>query len=122
MNNLCPLDTCISLKNIGFREPTLTVYEKTFGNAYVQISLEYSKISNDTYNYVSCPTFEEAFDWFDKTHNYVASIKSFSVDLYTYTIQVRLDQIYMITDSVQYSSNKEEIKTICLKHLISLVN
>ena len=67
-----PYEQALELKEIGFDEPCFTWYWDDIG---MYNGLEFGN-HNKNINYVSAPTFSQAFRWFREKHDMLANVYS----------------------------------------------
>jgi len=119
-----PNEPALELKNLGFDEDCFTWYWDDIG---MYNGLEFGN-HNQNINYVSAPTFSQAFRWFRKKYNIDAWVQPFAAEkgngvLYlpdeSYSYFIFKDGVFVAdgTDFLDY----EEAESACLDKLIEIV-
>jgi hypothetical protein len=119
-----PYQQSLQLKEIGFDEPCFTWYWDDIG---LYNGLEFGN-HNKNINYVSAPTFSQAFRWFREKYNIDAWVQPFALEnkdgvLYlpdeSYSYFIFKDGMF-VDDKVDFLE-PEEAELECLKKLIEII-
>ena len=119
-----PYQQSLQLKELGFDEPCFTWYWDDIG---LYNGLEFGN-HNKNINYVSAPTFSQAFRWFREKYNIDAWVQPFALEnkdgvLYlpdeSYSYFIFKDGMF-VDDKVDFLE-PEEAELECLKKLIEII-
>ena len=117
----------LSLKEIGFNEPCHS-FGYLYGKNKIKIVKSFRANKNSHWesdilkNYISIPTYEEAFKWFRDTHNLHGHVKPIAYKVFELRIHSpnEDDNLWEQWGRSPYDSH-EEAETECIKKLIEIV-
>jgi hypothetical protein len=115
-----PYEISIELKELGFDEPCFTYYKNDQLSDVLELvkNSEMENVNNEVDDYISAPTFSQAFRWFRETHNYYISVfrtydGNWGIDLWLLGVHKPKATIF--------GETYEEAEFACLNKLIELV-
>ena len=125
----CPYELALELKELGFDEECLALYQsnhnnKPFININDKINIEAllsGKIKNEGIQYLTkAPLWQQAFDWFRNEHNLWSWIHKSASRPYNYHYSILKDaRVYVEPDNNK--STYEEARLECIKKLIEII-
>lgn len=126
-NEFVSYEMALALKKLRFDEPCFTYYKNDQLSNILELvkNSEMENVNNEVDNYISAPTFSQAFRWFLKKHKlYAVIIPTITMDWTYLTMTVVENMIevppYKNIKAYDYSI-KEEAEQACLLKLIELV-
>lgn len=131
MNNLekefAPYEESFELKKLGFDEPCFTYYKNDQLSDILELvkNSEMENVNNEVDDYISAPTFSQAFRWFREKYNLahritISSSKFISYDI-TEVKEHSHKSLYFTICSLDGANTYEGAELACLKKLIEIV-
>lgn len=123
-----PYEQALALKELGFNEPCLKLWEKTMMFTILVDPSEFKKVVSE--RYVSAPTYSQAFRWFREKYNLHAEPYTADMGAIEYCFQIRdLYSEKYVYDNFKGAGSSymgtfntpEEAELECLKKLIEIV-
>ena len=126
-----PYQESLELKELGFDEPCFGTYRKDACNGnpfeynidfHTKVELDHNlcpKNSNYVNDWISAPTFSQAFRWFREKYKYEVSIHKL-IEEDGYMASIHWEGVEDICDQVD-GNTYEEAELACLKKLIEIV-
>ena len=116
----CPYEEALALKELGFDEPCFGYYVETkkwIPASYSQKETIYPSNSDLMKEWVSAPTFSQAFRWFREKYELNKSI------LLGYDYSIENESKHWFSGTTEECAYKtyEEAELACLKKLIEIV-
>jgi hypothetical protein len=114
-----PYELALELKQLGFNEPCFTYYKNDQLSDILELvkNSEMTNVNNESDDYISAPTYSQAFRWFRKECALESYIRAnLFVDVpksYQFYIDENIDDIWYDT--------YEEAEIACLKKLSETV-
>jgi hypothetical protein len=112
-----PYEQALALKELGFDEPCLGYFDPL----YKKLVIWEKESTNSSSNWVSAPTFSQAFRWFREKYGYDVSIKKCTPSEYKFEIE----QLFAEGDNyyfIDFSFPSHEVAELeCLKKLIKII-
>jgi hypothetical protein len=120
-----PYEEALALKELGFDEPCLSVYDK---DSVLQRSLlEYPIINSknnfhEHWNIITAPLYQQAFRWFREKHNLPSHIHTiWQHDWNNYSYQWHITEDKNEWTGIRHFETYEEAEFECLRKLIEIV-
>ncbi len=110
-----PYEQALALKELGFDEPCLGYFHPL----YKKLVIWEKESTNSSSNWVSAPTFSQAFRWFREKYKIFPYTYTGNGNLFHYCMFIK-DRDNQYHSNQLYLSN-EEAELECLKKLIEIV-
>ena len=108
----------MELKKLGFNEPCFTYYKNDQLSDILELvkNSEMENVNNEIHNYISAPTFQQAFRWFREKYKLQSYIRHECPDVEPYYDFVIDEDVYDVMKDTY-----EEAELECLRKLIEIV-
>jgi hypothetical protein len=121
-----PYTLALSLKELGFDEPCFSYYKNDQLSEILEevINSKMRNVNNEIDDYISAPTFSQAFRWFREKYGYFTSPTESDDDTfkkYDWLITKNLGKGKMFINFIGYKNSYEQAQLECLKKLIEIV-
>ncbi len=126
-----PQDLSFELKELGFDEPCFAFYIETKELVYASCSIEDNLYPNNSYllsDWISAPTFSQAFNWFRTKYNLHGLVDIIYVNPSHWYYRVErlytkddYDYLYHSEDDQLEFETYEEAELECLRKLIEII-
>ena len=114
-----PYQEALELKQLGFNEPCFTYYKNDQPSDFLELvkNSEIENVNNEPDDYISAPTYSQAFRWFREKHDLCANVARYEDE------EENNFLYYIDDDDIEEEFNTyEEAELACLKKLIEIVN
>ena len=120
-------EIALALKELGFDEPCFTYYKNDQLSNILELvkNSEMENVNNEVDNYISAPTFSQAFRFFREKHNMLANVYSNASGFcYEYSDTIggthRLDSGFDGPNNSGCWDSYEEAELACLQKMIEI--
>ncbi len=128
-NQFVPYELAVKLKELGFNEPCLKAWGKTYASdKEYKLDEDYCTHNWNEYNKVySAPLWQQAFDWFREKHNIIGETLVFAISWIEKDKWAYQWRIYTYENRDNWECSPDEYKTYeearlaCLEKLIEVV-
>jgi hypothetical protein len=112
-----PYEQALALKELGFDEECLKIWEKTMLFTTLVNPEEFKRVVSE--RYTKAPTFSQAFRWFREKYQLHSTITSISQESWQWHITKPGESLGKLYDEDFYTY--EEAEVACLEKLIEIV-
>lgn len=116
-----PYQEALELKALGFDEPCFTYYKNDQLSDILELvkNSEMENVNNEVHDYISTPTFSQAFRWFREKYGWIAEIDG-SLQFNHFYANLLL-QAKGEVFNIKMCDTYEEAELVCLRKLIEIV-
>ena len=131
-----PYQPSLDMKELGFDEPCFSYYKNDQLSEILEevINSKMRNVNNEIDDYISAPTFSQAFRWFREKYDLDYSLlpesssghrlldRTFNIVIYKYYMNMNVQsEIFRIDGKIATYNKREEAELECLKKLIEIV-
>ena len=119
-----PYEIALTLKELGFDETCFTYYKNDQLSDILELvkNSQMKNVNNEVDDYISAPTFSQAFRWFRENYNLPSHIHTiWQYDWNNYSYQWHITEDKEEWNCIEYFKTYEEAELACLNKLIELV-